>query len=238
MKKQSFDQGWEFSEAAGLMAMFNPSAWQPVTLPHDAMISKPRLASNLGGGNVGFFPGGVANYRKKFTIPAEWQGDGPVGPMSVQLEFEGVYMNAEVSVNNQLLRLQPYGYSSFIVDITPYLVYGKENVVGVVANNTAQPNSRWYTGTGIYRHVWLRVGGTVHIQPWGVFVTTPVAGTETSVVQVSTDLAGLDSLEGAVLRSTILDASGAEIARVETATRLTLGPADLAGEGGEAVVGG
>jgi beta-galactosidase len=221
MNKQTFDQGWEFSEAAGLMAMFNPSAWRPVTLPHDAMISKPRSASNPAASNGGYFPGGVANYRKKFTAPEAWQGGGPMGPLSVQLEFEGVYMNAEVSVNNQLLRLQPYGYSSFIVDITPFLAYGKENVVGVVANNTAQPNSRWYTGTGIYRHVWLRVGGPVHIEPWGVFVTTPVVDREAAVVQVVTDLAGLNSLEGAVLRSTILNTQGAVAAQVETATRLT-----------------
>jgi beta-galactosidase len=223
MKKISFDEGWEFTEAAGLLAeFFNPKPWKSVNLPHDAMIAKPRSASNPGGGNVGYFPGGVANYRKKFTAPQEWQGDGLMGALSVQLELEGVYMNAEVSVNNQLLRLQPYGYSSFIVDITPYMAYGKENVVGVVANNTAQPNSRWYTGTGIYRHVWLRVGGALHIPPWGVFVSTPVVDREATVVQVATELAGLNSLEGAVLRSTVLDAQGSVAAQVETATRLTM----------------
>lgn len=214
MKKQCFDQGWEYSEASGLMALFMPVPWQPVNLPHDAMISKPRAASNPGGGNVGFFPGSIASYRKKFSVPETWQGQ------RVQLEFEGVYMNAEVSVNNQPVFLHPYGYTSFIVDITPYLVYGKENVVNVVANNTAQPNSRWYSGTGIYRHVWLRLGGAVHIQPWSVFVTTPVVDAKVSVIQVSAGLVGLNSLEGAVLRSTVLDASGAEVARVETATRL------------------
>jgi beta-galactosidase len=85
-------------------------------------------------------------------------------------------MNAEVSINKQLVRVPPYGYSSFVVDITPYLLYGQENTVNVIANNTAQPNSRWYTGTGIYRHVWLRVGGQIHIPPWGIFVTTPIGG--------------------------------------------------------------
>ena len=213
MNKQPFDQGWEFSEASGIMAMFH-AQWQPVTLPHDAMISKPRAAGNPSGSGGGYFPGGVANYRKKFLVPEEWRGQ------SVQLEFEGVYMNAEVSVNNQLLRLQPYGYSSFIVDITPYLAYGQENTVGVVANNTAQPNSRWYSGTGIYRHVWLRTGGSIHIQPWGVFVTTPVVD--------PADLRGagghragraLTGLEGAVLRSTVLDAQGVAVAQVETAGR-------------------
>lgn len=214
MKKLSFNQGWEYSEAFGLMALFMPVPWQPVDLPHDAMIGKPRSASNPGGNNVGFFPGGIASYRKKFTPSVEWQGQ------SVQLEFEGVYMNAEVSINNHRLRLQPYGYSSFIVDLTPHLAFGSENVVAVAVNNTAQPNSRWYTGTGIYRPVWLRLGGAVHIQPWGVFVTTPVVHREESVVQVSTELAGVDSREGVVLRSMVLDAAGAEVARVETATRL------------------
>jgi len=186
-------------------------SWQPVNLPHDAMISKPRAADNPSGTHGGFFPGSVANYRKKLFVPEDWRGK------SVQLEFEGVYMNAEVSVNNQLLRLQPYGYTSFVVDITPYLVYGQENEVGVVANTTAQPNSRWYSGTGIYRHVWLRTGGSVHIQPWGVFVTTPVVDADVSVVQVATEMASLSgSAEGAVLRATVLNAEGDAVSQVET----------------------
>lgn len=214
MKKLSFDQGWEVSEASGLMAMFMQVKWQPVTLPHDAMIGKPRAASSPGGANVGYFPGSVASYRKKFTVPQDWEGQ------RVLLEFEGVYMNAEVAVNHQPVYLHPYGYTSFIVDITPYLVIGKENEISVVANNTAQPNSRWYSGTGIYRHVWLRMGEPVHIKPWGVFVTTPVVDPALSVVQVSTELEGLNSLEGATLTSTILTAAGEEVARVESATRL------------------
>jgi beta-galactosidase len=214
MNKQTFDQGWEYSEAAGLMARFFQQ-WQPVDLPHDAMISKPRASGNPSGTHGGFFPGSVANYRKTFFVPEAWRGQ------SVQLEFEGVYMNAEVSVNHQLLHLQPYGYSSFVVDITPYLVYGQENEVGVVANNTAQPNSRWYSGTGIYRHVWLRTGGSVHIQPWGAYVTTPVVDPAASVVQVATELASLSGGgEGAILRTTVLDAEGAAVAQVETLVKI------------------
>ncbi len=215
MQKHDFDLGWEFSEVSGMEALLAPDAWRPVNLPHDAMIAKPRSPAASSGGAGGFFPGSVANYRKKFLAPAEWQGQ------SVQLEFEGVYMNAEVSVNHHLLRLQPYGYSSFSVDITPYLAYGQENLVNVVANNTAQPNSRWYSGTGIYRHVWLRVGGDLHIQPWGVFVTTPVVDPEASVVQVATELASLSgNLDGAVLRSSIWDGQGALVSQVETPIRL------------------
>lgn len=209
MNRQLFDQGWEFSEAAGMMAMFFQQ-WQPVDLPHDAMIGKPRAPDNPSARGGGFFPGSVANYRKTFFVPEEWRG------FSVQLEFEGVYMNAEVSINRQLVRLQPYGYTSFVVDITPYLAYGQENQVGVVANNTAQPNSRWYSGTGIYRHVWLRTGGDIHIQPWGVFVTTPVVDPQASVVQVTTELGSLSgSAEGAVLRTAVLDAQGAAVAQAE-----------------------
>jgi beta-galactosidase len=126
-------------------------------------------------------------------------------------------MNAEVTVNHQLLRLQPYGYSSFVVDITPALAYGQDNEVVVSANTTAQPNSRWYSGTGIYRHVWLRRGGDVHILPWGVFVTTPVVDPAVSVVQVATELSSLSaSHEGATLRTTILNGESTKVAQVET----------------------
>ncbi|OQA46863.1 MAG: Beta-glucuronidase [Chloroflexi bacterium ADurb.Bin325] len=210
MKKINLDQGWEYTEATGFAALFNPHAWQPVTLPHDAMISKPRHPDNPAGSHGGYFPGGAVSYRRKLFAPEEWRGQ------SVQLEFEGVYMNAEVTVNKQLVQRQPYGYSSFIVDIAPYLVYGQENVIGVIANNTAQPNCRWYTGTGIYRHVWLRTGGQIHIRPWGVFVTTPVVDPAASAVHVATELANVSSLARATLRSTVLDAAGNVVARVET----------------------
>ncbi len=233
MKKQNFDLGWEFSEATGFAAMFNPRAWQPVILPHDAMIGKPREITNPSGRNGGYFPGGVANYRKKFFAPEEWRGRAPEwdptqtgpGEFSVMLEFEGVYMNAEVSVNNRLVHTQPYGYSSFVVDLTPYLEYGKENTIGVLANNTAQPNSRWYSGTGIYRHVWLRTGGKVRIPPWGVFITTPIVGDSdgaAAVVQVTTELANLNSLDGVILRSALLDEHGAVVAATETPAKLPL----------------
>ncbi len=213
MLKQTFDSGWEYSERYGMMALTS-GQWQPVNLPHDAMISKPRVASNPSGSQGGFFPGSVANYRKKFFVPENWRGQ------SVQLEFEGVYMDAEVTVNRQLLRLQPYGYTSFVVDITPYLAYGQENEVGVSANTTAQPNSRWYSGTGIYRHVWLRRGGRIHIPPWGIFVTTPVVDPSASVVQVASDLDSLSgSSEGAILRTTILDAQNTVVAQAETLQR-------------------
>ncbi len=211
MKKTRFNTGWEFTELTGFAAMFNPHAWQPVTLPHDAMIGKERHPDNPSGSQGAYFPGSVAHYRRKFEVPNEWRGQ------SVLLEFEGVYMNAEIAINDEkMAAFHPYGYTSFIVDLTDRLKYGEENSISVVANNTAQPNSRWYSGTGIYRSVWLRRGHHLHIKPWGVFVTTPVIEEETAVVQVETEIANLTSLDGAVLRSTILNQEEERIASVES----------------------
>ncbi len=206
MKKQNFDLGWEYTEATGFAMM--RGQWEPVNLPHDLAITKPRHQSAPTAKDGGYAWSGVVTYRKKFTAPAEWRG------LSVQVEFEGVYMNAEVSINRQLVALHPYGYTSFIVDLTPHLKIGAENVLQVVVNNSAQPNSRWYSGTGLYRHVWLRTGGAVRIRPWGVSITTPAVDPAESIVAVATELEG--TAAGAVLRSTILDASGAVVAALET----------------------
>jgi beta-galactosidase len=182
-------------------------------LPHDLSITKPRSAAYPTAGGGGYAWSGVVNYRKRFEAPESWRGQ------SVQLEFEGVYMNAEVSLNNHLLALHPYGYTSFIVNLTPHLKLGEENTLSVTVNNSAQPNSRWYSGTGIYRHVWLRTGSSAHILPWGVFITTPLADPLASTVQVATELAGMARISGGELRTSILDASGAPVAQVETPLR-------------------
>jgi beta-galactosidase len=203
MKKQNFDLDWEYTESTGFLAM-GFAQWQPVHLPHDLSIHKARSESHPTGGAGGYAWSGLITYRKKFLVPDEWRGQ------SVQVEFEGVYMNAEVSINGQLVALHPYGYTSFIVDLTSHLKYGEQNELVVGVNNSGQPNSRWYTGTGIYRHVWIRSGGALHIQPWGVFVTTSVADSA-ATVRVATELAG--SAAGAVLRSTILNANSATVAQ-------------------------
>lgn len=202
MKKQIFDLGWEFSEAVNILARASVQ-WEKVNLPHDVSITRPRSAGYPTGGAGGYAWSGVLTYRKRFSAPQAWQGQ------RVQLEFEGVYMNAEVSINQQLVALHPYGYTSFLVDITPHLKFGEENELTVVVNNSAQPNSRWYSGTGIYRHVWLRTGPQTSIRPWGVFVTTPIVNPAASTVQVNTEIFGEAP---SVLRTTILDAEGAVIA--------------------------
>lgn len=203
MQKQNFDTGWEYTEAQGFFAM-RFAEWRSVTLPHDASIEKPRSASHPSTTGGGYAWTGVVTYRKKFHVPEDWKGQ------SVQVEFEGVYMYAEVSINGSRAALQPYGYSSFLVDLWPYLNYGAENTLTVVVNNGAQPNSRWYSGTGIYRHVWLRRGGKVHILPWGVFVTS-----DGPAVSIATEISASAGVQ-VVLKSAIRDASGAVVGQVET----------------------
>jgi len=215
MEKQLFDRGWEYTDKVSMFA--NPfETWQPVTLPHDASIARPRSQQNPTGAGGGFAWSGVLTYRKKFQVPETWKD------RSVQLEFEGVYMNAKVLVNGNVAAFHPYGYTSFLADVQPYLMYGAENEITVVVNNSAQPNSRWYSGTGIYRHVWLRTGRGVHIPPWGVFVTTPRVAPEATAVAVSTEIVNSSGAPAAViLLTTVLNCDGKPAAQVETPLEMT-----------------
>ena len=122
---------------------------KPVTLPHDAQICEKRSAETSNGGH-GYFPGGVYTYERTFTAAAEW------ADKVVLVEFEGVYKNATVKLNGQALCFHPYGYTNFFVELTG-LNYGEANTLTVIADNAKLPNSRWYSGSGIYRPVWLHV---------------------------------------------------------------------------------
>jgi beta-galactosidase len=131
---------------------------------------------------LSFVPAGIGWYRKKFTPPSTWKGK------RISIYFEGVYMNSEVYVNGKYLGVHPYGYTSFFYDMTPYLNYDKENIISVRVNNSEQMNSRWYSGSGIYRHVWLIVKETIYIDHWGVAITTSEISSNKAVVQVKTIL--------------------------------------------------
>lgn len=149
MKKIGFCDGWQYEG-------------REIKLPHDAMLEAGRSPSSLGGSGVGYFKGGVAEYEKRFTRPEE---------PCVCFLFEGVYRKAKVEINGQDAGGCAYGYSSFLVDAAPYLKDG-ENVIKVTADNSELPNSRWYSGTGIYRPVWMLTGKGVHIIPGSVRVST------------------------------------------------------------------
>ena len=175
-ERQCFDSGWRFVLADSVQmseTAYNDSWWRRLDVPHDWAIEGDFYASNPSGAGGGALPGGVGWYRKTFSLSqndsAQLWNDGAQG--RVFLEFDGVYMNSTVFVNGQKVGFRPYGYSSFEYDITPYLREG-ENVVAVRVDNSDQPNSRWYSGCGIYRHVWLTKTGPVHVKHWGTKVTS------------------------------------------------------------------
>lgn len=136
-----------------------------VTLPHDAMLAEPRTALSAGGTNTGWYEGYDYEYRRTLTVPENALADTHI------LEFEGVYHNAEVWLNGQKAAFRPYGYTNFYVDCAPYLHAG-ENELRVIARNADQPNSRWYSGAGIYRPVQLWTAGGAHIALNGVKIRT------------------------------------------------------------------
>ena len=165
--RECFDNGWRFI-LADTASMSSPSYqdgfWRTLNLPHDWAIEGDFYVGNPSGAGGGALPGGVGWYRKHFDISS-------FSPLTshLYLEFDGVYMNSTVYINGQKVGYRPYGYSSFEYDITPYVHEG-ENVVAVRVDNSDQPNSRWYSGCGIYRHVWLTKTSPIHVKHWGVYV--------------------------------------------------------------------
>ena len=159
-----FDNDWKFilgDSAQMASPEYNDSHWRTLNVPHDWAIEGDFHDSNPSGASGGALPGGIGWYRKVFSLPA--------GSEKTCLEFDGVYMNSTVFVNGKKVGSRPYGYSSFEYDITPYVHEGK-NVVAVRVDNSDQPNSRWYSGCGIYRHVWLTKTHPIHIKHWGVYI--------------------------------------------------------------------
>ena len=166
-ERQNFDAGWLFllADSAQMSdADYQDSWWRRLDVPHDWAIEGDFYVSNPSGASGGALPGGVGWYRKHFSINQE-----TITNNRYFLEFDGVYMNSTVYVNGQKVGFRPYGYSSFEYDITPYVHEG-DNVVAVRVDNSDQPNSRWYSGCGIYRHVWLTKTHPIHVRHWGVFV--------------------------------------------------------------------
>ncbi|MDW6057571.1 glycoside hydrolase family 2 TIM barrel-domain containing protein [Streptomyces sp. FXJ1.4098] len=211
MIRASFNDGWQvrpkvnpFAELSGHVVSF-----RPVTLPHDAMIEQPRTAPDgevtMEGAAGAYFPGGVFEYRKTFSVPEEYRGK------RIVVEFEGVYRDATVYINGDYAGQRPYGYSRFRVDADRFLRFGEDNEIRVEAR--AHRDSRWYTGAGIYRDTWLLVGEVVRIVPDGVRVTTPDIDGSRAVVEVATEVAN-DSIEVRTIPvvTEIRDASGAVVA--------------------------
>ncbi len=166
-----FDNDWKFilgDSAQMASPEYNDSHWRTLNVPHDWAIEGDFHDSNPSGASGGALPGGIGWYRKTFDVGNITSSISHL-PSAIYLEFDGVYMNSTVYVNGKKVGSRPYGYSSFEYDITPYVHEGK-NVVAVRVDNSDQPNSRWYSGCGIYRHVWLTKTHPIHIKHWGVYV--------------------------------------------------------------------
>jgi len=173
-----FDAGWQFTQNGKTVT---------VDLPHDWDIyAGPDAKSGATGTGGGWYPGGKGEYRKTFKTP-----DGEV----VRLHFEGVYQKAEVFINGQKAGQHAYGYTPFTIDITPYLHQDTPNEVLVKVDNSEQPNCRWYSGSGIYRHVWLITSPALHIAENGVYISTPMVNDDEATVQVEVTVENASDVE-------------------------------------------
>ncbi|MEP6495695.1 MAG: sugar-binding domain-containing protein, partial [bacterium] len=219
-QRLSMDPEWRFTlgdPAGAERPEFNDRSWRQLSLPHDWSVEGTMRQDAPGGGQAAFLPGGIGWYRKAFRMPPNARG------LEASLEFDGVYMNSDVWINGVLLGRRPYGYISFAYDISKHLVPGV-NVVAVRVDNSSQPNSRWYSGSGIYRHVWLTLTDPLHVAHWGTYVTTPRADSVGADVMVRTRLENdRTSAQRGTLRAVVLDEAGREVARLDTAFALTAG---------------
>ncbi|MFP5210180.1 MAG: glycoside hydrolase family 2 TIM barrel-domain containing protein [Acidobacteriota bacterium] len=206
-ERTAFDADWRFhlgNVSGGERLDFDDRSWEQLDIPHDWSIAGPFREENPSGPHGAYLPGGIGWYRKAFTMPQLDQG------RSVEIQFDGVYMNSEVWLNGHHLGRRPYGYVSFAYDLTPYLLFGNEmNVLSVKVDNSLQPNCRWYSGSGIYRHVWLTKAAKLRVDHWGTFVHARSVSADSAELNVSTRIRNERTSEcSAVLVTRILDADG------------------------------
>ena len=205
--RQSFDKDWLFvlADSAGMQnSEYADGHWRRLNLPHDWAIEGDFSPSNPSGASGGALPGGIGWYRKHFSLSPDEKYD------RFTITFDGVYMNSTVYINGHKLGTRPYGYSTFEYDLTPYIYKQGDNVIAVKVDNSDQPNSRWYSGCGIYRHVWLtKTLKKAYIPQWGQYVATTPKGD----VKVKVDFHAEGSRMKLSIRNTIYDAAGKVVAR-------------------------
>lgn len=178
VKRINIDRGWSFSMGKPRWFLNEVPKTRIVDLPHDFTISTETYPEAPSGASSGYYNGDIGNYTKTLEIPAEWEGK------KVFVEFDGVYKDATVSFGGHVAAEHPYGYTPFHADLSSLIQPGKSGDLSVVVNNSAQPNSRWYSGSGIYRHVDLLVGEPIHIAPWGIFAYTERVADGTAYIAV------------------------------------------------------
>ena len=206
--RENFDAHWKFhlGDLPGAEKVsFSDLKWRELNLPHDWSIEGSFRPDNPSGHQGGLLPGGIGWYRKKFNL-------AEVQEKKYFIVIDGAYKNSTVYINGHPLGTRPYGYATFQYDMTPYIQNG-ENVLAVKVDNSKQPDSRWYTGAGIYRHTWLITTSPVYVTQWGTVVTTPKVSSREATVNVITTIAN-DTKETGKLKivSSIIDNSGKEVA--------------------------
>lgn len=218
---RDFDKGWKFSledDSLASRPVYADGKWRNLDLPHDWSIEGNFSEKNPATTQSGALPTGIGWYRKQFIIPATW------GKKEIAIEFDGVYCNSEVWINGHYLGKRPYGYSSFSYDLTAYIIPGKTNTIAVRVDNSRQPNSRWYTGSGIYRHVRLTATSPVAVKQWGVAITTDVESsasgqTGKATINIATSLRiPRDRRTMVAVVSTIYNQQGKIVARGKSKT--------------------
>jgi beta-galactosidase len=210
--------GWKFyrgDEPSAWYKGFDDSNWRNVTLPHDWSVEEPFSEEHSSG--TGYLPGGIGWYRKSISLPSNLQGK------RVFITFEGVYNNSQVWCNSYYIGKRPYGYSSFTYDITDFISFGDSpNVITVKVDHKDIADSRWFTGSGIYRDVYVTVTDQVHIDTYGVFVTTPEVSEEQATVAIDVRLSNGNAKDESVqIRNVLLDQEGQVVQTVNSSVTVT-----------------
>jgi beta-galactosidase len=215
---ENFGKEWKFNLgdiSNAKDSSFDDSKWRTLNLPHDWSVEGEFNEKNPATPGGGALPGGIGWYRKTFTLP-ETEKD-----KSVFIDFDGVYRNSEVWINGHYLGLRPYGYSSFRYELTSFLNFGnKKNIIAVKVDNSKQPNSRWYSGSGIYRNVWLVSTGKVYVDHWGTYITTPEIKEKEAKINMLTKVRNSTNSDQQIkLNTVIYDTAGNEVCKI-TSTQL------------------
>ncbi|MBK3517091.1 glycoside hydrolase family 2 TIM barrel-domain containing protein [Carboxylicivirga marina] len=207
---KDFNNNWKFKledKASFCEIAYDDSQWRVLTLPHDWSVGANFSKENSG--RNAWLPGGIAWYRKSFVLPNNYKGK------SIEIQFDGVYKNATLWVNQHPIGIQHDGYTSFRYDITELLSFEQENTIAVRVDNSNQPNCRWYSGSGIYRNVWLNVTSPTHIETWGTFITTPEVSEEEAKVKIVSTLKNMDEAKEVNIETLIYAPNGKQVA-IET----------------------
>lgn len=214
MKITKWNDNWKFwiNKESFALKWAIPENARQIQLPHDAMIERSADPNSLNGGNTGFRDGESYAYAKIFYAPESWKDQ------TILLKFEGVYMNALVYVNGQLAAKNPFGYTTFYAALNDFLKYGEENEIRVEARAGAMTNSRWYSGAGIYRDVYLLESGLTYVIPEGVQIKTENADDEYAVLEIKTELKNRKAFSQEVVLETIIEEKPGKVVAAEQST--------------------